>query len=102
MGKPPLRRLEKGRHQGMFGTLQTRFGELWVGQGELEEITDQGGSEGSRDTPHIPIFEHSLGKGLLPGKHWATLVSLVDTIEQRVDRSDLDQLLVQEVEGENM
>ena len=52
--------------------------------------------------PHIPIFEHSLGKGLLPGKHWATFVSLVDTFEKRVERSDLDQLLVQELEGENM
>ena len=41
-------------------------------------------------------------KGLLPGKHWATVVSLVDTPEKRVDRSELVPLLVQEIEGENM
>ena len=52
--------------------------------------------------PHIPIFDHILGKGLHTGKHWATFVSLVDTLEKRVERSEFDPLLVQEIEGDYM
>ena len=52
--------------------------------------------------PHVPIFDHSLGKGLLPGRHLSTFVSLVDTFVNRVPHSELDPLLVQELEEDNL
>ena len=50
--------------------------------------------------PGVPVFERSLGKGLLPGRHWGVKVSLVETFANKVEEGELDPLLIQELEME--
>ena len=50
--------------------------------------------------PGVPVFERSLGKGLLPGRHWGVKISLVDTFANKVEKGELDPLLIQELEIE--
>ena len=42
--------------------------------------------------PGVPVFERSLVKGLLPGRHWGVKISLVDTFSNKVEKGELDPL----------
>jgi len=51
--------------------------------------------------PGTPLYESSKSTCLLPGRHWETNVSLIDTTQKTIPEDTLDPLLVQEIRAEN-
>jgi len=47
-----------------------------------------------------PVFEKCTGGVLLPGRHWATSVVYIDTATKTVPKTELDPILVRELESE--
>jgi hypothetical protein len=49
----------------------------------------------------FPVYERNSGKELLPGRHWATKITLINTTKVRVPKIKLDPILVREIESES-